>query len=39
MGAHEIADALGLSVGNVRVRLHRARQNLQLQLENADERP
>lgn len=39
MGAHEIADALGLSVGNVRVRLHRARQNLQLQLENANERP
>ena len=39
MGAHQIADALGLSVGNVRVRLHRARQNLQLQLENADERP
>jgi RNA polymerase sigma-70 factor (ECF subfamily) len=28
LGNAEIADALGLTVGNVRVRLHRARQNL-----------
>ena len=28
LGNAEIADALGLSVGNVRVRLHRARQHL-----------
>jgi len=35
----EIADALGLQPGNVRVRLHRARQQLQLHLQRSGHEP